>query len=200
MTVTGEAPTRTGAEPGPRLGPAAGPANRGSARGLVVHATGWYLVNRIVTGMALAAALIINGPESRPRDLVTLGDGRWYLLIAENGYQLSPGGDLNLLVAFFPLLPALIRAVDTVAPGGDVAAAIVVCAVAGWAATVAVALLARDIYGDATARRATALFAAFPGTFIYVCGEGRCARHRPESGARARAESDPCERDRARPH
>ena len=45
-------------------------------------------------------------------------DGGWYGNIADQGYVLIEGAQSN--VAFFPLYPMSVRALDTILPGGDI--------------------------------------------------------------------------------
>ncbi|CAN5549875.1 hypothetical protein BH23CHL2_BH23CHL2_00910 [soil metagenome] len=51
-------------------------------------------------------------------------DSGWYLTIASEGYSYDPSYPSS--VAFFPLFPLLIRLVDTVLPGSNVFAALIV--------------------------------------------------------------------------
>lgn len=142
-----------------------------STRQLVLTATRWYLVNRLVAGVALLLAVNLAGARWGWRALLKTGDGVFYLDISRYGYFDLPhrvGGErIFSSIGFFPLLPALIRAFDTVLPGDQLVAGVVVCALAGWAACVAVTLLAREVYDADTARRAAALIACFPGTFAF---------------------------------
>jgi hypothetical protein len=150
-------------------GPAPAPT---STADLVKVATGWYLLNRLVGTIALFLSVNIAGVRFGWRYVLTSADGTYYLGIAKYGYFDLPastptGEKVSSSIGFFPLLPGLIRAFDTVLPGDGLVAATVVCTLAGWAACVAVTLLARDIYDDRTARRAAALIACFPGAFIF---------------------------------
>lgn len=145
---------------------------RFSTLDLVKIATGWYLLNRLVGIIALSLSVNLAGSRFGWTHLLKTGDGNFYLGISKYGYfELTPSAEAGERVyssiGFFPLLPALIRAVDTVLPGGALVAGTVVCTVAAWAACVAVTLLAREVYGDGAARRAAALIACFPGAFIF---------------------------------
>lgn len=152
---------------------AAGPADPASTTlDLVKVATGWYLLNRLVGTVALFLSVNLAGARFGWTYLLTTGDGRFYLGISKYGYFDLPtsadaGERVYSSIGFFPLLPGLIKGVDTVLPGGALLAATVVCTLAGWAACVAVTLLAREVYGDRTARRAAALIACFPGAFVF---------------------------------
>lgn len=142
-----------------------------STRDLVWSATRWYLLNRVVATVALVLSVTLAGARFGWRSILSTGDGSFYLGISRYGYfdlpRLPAGERVFSSIGFFPLLPALIRAFDAVLPGDALAAAVVVCFITGWLACVAVTLLAREIYGDETARRAAALIACFPGTYIF---------------------------------
>lgn len=143
-----------------------------STRDLVATATRWYLLNRLVATIALFLSVNLAGARFGWRYLLSTGDGNFYVGISKYGYfdlptSAAAGERVYSSIGFFPLLPALIKAFDAVLPGDALAAGIVVCAIAGWAACVAVTLLAREYYGDDTARRAAALIACFPGTFVF---------------------------------
>jgi hypothetical protein len=139
---------------------------------LVRTATGWYLLNRLVGTVALYLSVNLAGVRFGWRYILTTGDGRFYLGIAKYGYfglptSTAAGERVYSSIGFFPLLPGLIRAADAVLPGDGLVAATVVCTIAGWAACVAVTLLAREVYDAAAARRAAALIACFPGAFVF---------------------------------
>ena len=148
------------------------PGDRSTTAHLVKVATGWYLLNRLVGTIALFLSVNLAGSRFGWNSLLTTGDGSFYLGISKYGYFEMPsfeaaGERVFSSIGFFPLLPALIRAFDLVLPGGALVAGTVVCTLAGWAACVAVTLLAREVYDEATARRAAALIACFPGAFIF---------------------------------
>ena len=147
-------------------------AGRSSTADLVKVATAWYLLNRLVGTIALFLSVNLAGARFGWRYLLTTGDGRFYLGISKYGYFDLPtsadaGERVYSSIGFFPLLPGLIRAVDTLLPGDALVAGTVVCSVAAWAACVAVTLLAREVYDDRAARRAAALIACFPGAFVF---------------------------------
>ena len=157
------------AEPSETGGPAAAPV--ASTRDLVAAATRWYLLNRLVATVALILSVHLAGSRFGWRHLLSTGDGRFYLDISRFGYFDVPsrvdGERVFSSIGFFPLLPGLIRVFDTVLPGDELLAGIVVCSLAGWAACIAVTFLAREVYDADTARRAAALIACFPGTFVF---------------------------------
>ena len=90
-------------------------------------------------------------------------DGSWYVQIARHGY-----GDQSGVMAFFPGYPMSIRLVAAVTGLSDSAAAVV--AALAWGALAAVLLWAlSSALGDRSfADRSTALFAFFPGSFVFT--------------------------------
>lgn len=104
-------------------------------------------------------------------DVLTSWDGLWYLRLVRLGYPTSVRPDVTYDVAdaraaFFPAYPALVRWIDAVLPGGDVAAALFLNVVLGGLAMLACGLLARRAFGEAVAIRAMVLVALFPGSFV----------------------------------
>lgn len=105
--------------------------------------------------------------------ILTRWDGRWYLIIAERGYQSELPKTINYnfddggaAIAFYPLYPYLARWFDYVFPGGLVHAMLGLNVVLGAIAVVLVGLLARRLYGVDVARRAMVLFCLFPGSVV----------------------------------
>ncbi len=134
-----------------------------------------YLACRVLTvvGVAVADRTTHN---SIVADLTTW-DGAWFLRVVRHGYPAHlpmVGGHVAANpIAFFPLLPLVVRGLDSLGfdPG---VAALVLSGVTGATAVVAVGSLAHRMAGDAPARRAALLFAVFPGTFAFsfVYSEG----------------------------
>ena len=131
-----------------------------------------YGASRLATGMMLFAARRPGHP------FASAWDATWYLEVARRGYPASlaaaPGADLQRL-AFFPLLPLLLRL--TGATSGP--AALAVALLVGFAATCLVWLLTRTLVGErdgdaaaahAAAGRAAALFCFFPGALVLSIG------------------------------
>jgi len=115
-------------------------------------------------------------PQSTRRlieDVFLRWDGRWYRLIAEEGYQSELPDRISYIpnnggatVAFFPLYPYLARWFDLVFPGDIVHALLGVNVVLSIIAVVLVGLLARDVFDIETAERAMVLFCLFPGAVV----------------------------------
>ncbi len=95
---------------------------------------------------------------------------RWdtghYLRIAEFGYT----ADRPDTHAFFPLYPLLIRAVDTITPGGPLVAAIVVSHLALIAALIVLHRLTAMEFDTPTADRALLYLLAWPAAFFLASG------------------------------
>ncbi|MFL5272321.1 MAG: mannosyltransferase family protein, partial [Anaeromyxobacteraceae bacterium] len=104
-------------------------------------------------------------------------DTYWYLNVAMNGYL--PPADLvrtQSNLAFFPLYPALIRAVHGLLPwawqgvAASFAVAVALANVLAVAALAAFYLLVRDVWRDPRlARRAVVYLLAFPAGFFLSC-------------------------------
>jgi len=104
-------------------------------------------------------------------DVLTSWDGIWYMRIVRNGYPavVRPNVtyDMNDARAeFFPLYPTLVRWLDTVLPGGDSLAALVLNLMLGAAAVWLVGIIARDLFGPAVGERSMLLMSLFPGSFV----------------------------------
>ncbi len=104
-------------------------------------------------------------------DVLTSWDGLWYLAVARDGYPTSIPENVNFeqmeaRAAFFPMFPGAIRLADSLVPGGDTVAALLLNLVLGALAVLLVGLLAREIADTTVATRAMVLFAVFPGSFV----------------------------------
>jgi hypothetical protein len=132
-----------------------------------------YGASRLITTFAVLLAALAS--RQSVHQILTVWDGRWYERIALNGYPTSvPQGDFyahtgrqaQSSVAFFPLYPLLMRALDTILPGGADVAGVVLSLLFGALATVLVWLLADKVAGRQVADRAAVLFAFSPGAFV----------------------------------
>lgn len=143
----------------------AGPAARAAppVAGLL-RALGVFAASRAVVLVALWLASRLR-PELTMGAAVSGWDGGWYLLAAEQGYpsELPEGAST---IAFFPLYPALVRAVAEVPGLTPIGAGVVVGGLAGLAAAAVIWVLARHLAGEEAADRTVALFAFFPGSFV----------------------------------
>ncbi len=132
---------------------------------------GWWAAGRM---LVVVPAIVLHslGPrgfiarEEQTHLLGALGawDGRWYDIVAANGYLLVPGRQSD--PAFFPLFPLLLRLAHAFGVG-YVTAGVVIANVTFLAALVAFEALTRELLGAATARRATVYLALFPLGFVF---------------------------------
>lgn len=112
------------------------------------------------------------GSALRPMlDVLTSWDGLWYMDIVRNGYPRTVPQDVTYHMdearaAFFPLFPILGRAADTILPGGDSMAVLVLNTFFGFVAVVLIGLLGERLYGERVGRTTTTLVAMFPGSFV----------------------------------
>lgn len=142
-----------------------------------------YLVSRIcvLAGAAIRASQItIDAREDGEAEesavnlissVFTSWDGRWYLELVRQGYPDNIPANITYeqteaRAAFFPMYPGAVRVVDSVLPGGDTIAALLLNFLLGAVAVVLVGLLARRVFSAPVAARAMVLFAVFPGSFV----------------------------------
>lgn len=132
-----------------------------------------YGASRLITMLAVALSALA-GRHSL-HYVFTVWDGRWYERIARSGYPTAvPQGDfyagtgrhVQSEIAFFPLYPVLVRALDAVLPGGADVAGVVLSFITGAVGTVLVWLIADKVAGRPAADRAAVLFAFSPGAFV----------------------------------
>jgi Mannosyltransferase (PIG-V) len=90
-------------------------------------------------------------------------DALWFLRIAEDGYEDGDGS-----AAFYPLYPALIRAMSPVLGGAPLAAALLVSNLAFLGALIALYFLTASERSETTARRAVLYTAVFPTSFFFL--------------------------------
>ena len=143
-------------------------SSRNEWRRAVAVGIGAFVVSRLIVlfGAYTRAAQVVTDRQSRgnpfPQStrpmieaIFTQWDGKWYRMIAENGYPSELPERITYItgngatVAFFPVYPILARWFDVVFPGGIVHALLGVNVVLSVAAVVLVGLLARDLYGVA---------------------------------------------------
>jgi hypothetical protein len=108
-------------------------------------------------------------------DVLSTWDGWWYRQIAEHGYdpRLVPvqGGDGHWSMeensaAFFPLYPALIRAVSAVTGLGSYGAGLTVAVAASFAAALGIYAVVSGLAGEQVGLLAAALWAVWPGSGV----------------------------------
>jgi hypothetical protein len=146
---------------------------------LVIAAVAMGVVHIFGAHTALAGA---HNWELMPLTHSTLGsemsnwDGKWYLLTTQTGYYhhvvMHPGSYTTL--GFMPLYPMLMWLLAHVLPIGDFGAGLAVAMIGGAIATVLIAKLAAEWWGEQRARRAITFWCLFPGTVVFsmVYSEG----------------------------
>ncbi|MEV1026061.1 hypothetical protein [Streptomyces sp. NPDC050264] len=149
---------------------ASGPARRWppKPRG-VLRALAVFAAVRL-TGVAVVAVFDHAVGRSLSKTLMHSWDSRWYLSIAEHNYghhwRESASGLLQTDYAFFPLYPALIRAVATVLRLSVGEAALVVAWAAALAAAYGVYAVVHHLHGVAVATVTVALWAMLPHSVV----------------------------------
>lgn len=156
----------------PPAGPARGPRTPGSraaaalraaAPALAVYAGARALGLLAFWAAASAAGKDPLGPLSGRWDSV------WYQRIAENGYRYTvtlPDGSVHSDLAFFPLLPALERAVSAVTPLTPGGAGLLVAWTAGLLAAWGIFAVGAHLRGRRTGVVLAALWGVYPTAFV----------------------------------
>lgn len=102
---------------------------------------------------------------------LSIWDGAWFLRAVNHGYPSQlPMADGHVLanpIALFPLFPLCMRALSVVTGVSAAAVGLVLSALAGMAAVVAVGRLALEYTDRPRAERAALLFALAPGSFVF---------------------------------
>ena len=144
-------------------------------RPLATPLLAWAL-SRLISGVAIAVANHLRGQGHRVIDALHLWDGNWYIAAAE-GYALPDTTVPDMTqtdIAFFPLFPVLVKATQAVTGLTMLGAGVLVTAVTGALAIVAIWLLVDRISGREVADRSALLLAFFPGsialTLVYSEG------------------------------
>jgi hypothetical protein len=158
----------------------------------LIRPLGLYLASRLVVYAAIGVVIMLqvgastrhfnvgwfpSHPTSHPLfEALGMWDGGWYLHIVSHGYdtQLHPVGAYLPSVAFFPLLPLVVKATAFVTGLKALHAGILTVFVTGAVASVCVWLFVRHLTDGPTADRATALWCFFPGamTLSFIYSEG----------------------------
>ena len=136
----------------------------------------WYLALR---GAVLVVLICLN-PFTHEGLLnkLTRWDSAWYLQAAMHGYpahlEVVNGVVQPNTIAFFPLLPLLIRMLHTVTFLPYSVCGVLISVVSGLAAVLSVGVLVAKFRPRTDALRAALLFCVFPGTFVFsmVYAEG----------------------------
>ncbi len=104
-------------------------------------------------------------------DNLSIWDGTWFLRAVHHGWPshlpMAHGQVLASPVAFFPLLPIVLRTIAVLTGLNAAVVGLVVSGVTGLSALVAIATLAREFAGEVKAERAALLIALSPGSFVF---------------------------------
>ncbi|NES31033.1 hypothetical protein GCE86_03965 [Micromonospora terminaliae] len=121
-----------------------------------------YVVVRLV-GLVTLYVWARNVGE-RPGSLLTESDGRWYLGIAEHGYDAFERTQSNM--AFFPLYPHLVGALEPLTPLGARNTALAVAAVGALAAAWGLFAVGEHVYDRRVGILLAVLWGALPHSIV----------------------------------
>lgn len=118
---------------------------------------GWWALGR-------AAVFATAFAVQRHGNVLEAWDGRWYRLVASDGYLLVPGRQSD--PAFFPLYPVLLRGAHALG-FGYTTGGVVISNCAFLVVLAAMYVLTRDLLGDAMARRTVVYLSILPLGFVF---------------------------------
>jgi len=128
-----------------------------------------YLIVRVLTLLAVVVADVFT--HSGVVHDLSIWDGAWFLRAVEHGWPshlpIAQGHVLANPVAFFPLLPLLIRGVADVTRLSPPVVGLLLSALTGLSALLSIGFLTREFAGEEKAERAALLFAVAPGAFVF---------------------------------
>ncbi|HET9094699.1 MAG TPA: hypothetical protein VFN36_06385 [Solirubrobacteraceae bacterium] len=146
---------------------------------LVIAAVSMALVDTLGSHTGIAGAHTWEGTLLWHSTLATEmsnWDGKWYLMTAAQWYyhHVAMGAGQYTTLGFMPLYPMAMWLLAHLLPIGDFGAGLAISMVGGGVATVLMAKLAEQWWGEERARRAIALWCVFPGTVVFsmVYSEG----------------------------
>ncbi|MFJ9678532.1 hypothetical protein ACIRP2_10795 [Streptomyces sp. NPDC101194] len=131
-------------------------------------ALGAYAAVRL-TGLVVLAVAASRADKSPLHLLGGRWDSVWYQRIAENGYGYTvtlPDGGVHPDLAFFPLLPALERAVAELTPLSPAGAGLLVAWVASLLAAWGIFAVGAHLYGRRAGVLLAALWGVYPTAFV----------------------------------
>src|SRR5579872_6077928 len=132
----------------------------------------WWGLSRLLVFVPAIVSQAVGWPqrtpsfESRPLDLLTSWDGRWYRAVANHGYLVLPGAGRQNDTAFFPLYPVALRVLRELGLSLN-AGGLLLANVAFLVALVALYELSRHWVAEADARRTVVYAALFPFGFVF---------------------------------
>ncbi len=146
---------------------------------LALAAGAMLLIDTVGSHTALAHA---HNWQGHPLDTSSLGtlfsnwDGKWYLTTAATWYyhHVDPNAGAYTTLGFMPLYPMAIWLVAHILPIGNLGAGLAISIIGGGIATVLIAQLAAEWWGEQVSRRAIRFWCFFPGTIVFsmVYSEG----------------------------
>ncbi|MFI8518515.1 hypothetical protein ACIGEZ_11925 [Streptomyces sp. NPDC085481] len=131
-------------------------------------ALGGYAATRLLGLAALAVASAATGEDGWHR-LKGRWDSVWYTRIAEHGYGYEvtlPGGAVHADLAFFPLFPALERAVSAVLPVDAATAGLLLSWAASLAAAWGIHAVGAHVAGPRAGVVLAVLWGVYPTAFV----------------------------------
>ncbi|MEU7111244.1 hypothetical protein [Streptomyces sp. NPDC046182] len=131
-------------------------------------ALGGYAATRVIGLAILAFAAAATGKDGLHR-LSGRWDSVWYVRIAENGYGYEvtlPNGSVHSDLAFFPLFPALERALSTVLPVDAATAGLLVSWTASLAAAWGIYAVGSHVAGRQAGVVLAVLWGVYPTAFV----------------------------------
>ncbi|MEU9700859.1 hypothetical protein [Streptomyces sp. NPDC047981] len=131
-----------------------------------------YLAVRLLGLLVLGRWAHLRGDGIWPT-LATSWDSRWYLAIADHGYAPGPPGeptDGHRPMAFFPLYPALIKAVAALTPGSRASVGLVLAVLCSLAAAWGIFAVGDRLYGRRVGTVLAVLWGALPVALVQWMG------------------------------
>ncbi|MFJ6431106.1 hypothetical protein [Streptomyces sp. NPDC091416] len=159
-------PQVTAARPRPDRPPVRGRA--AAALVTAAPALGAYAAVRMVGLVVFWAAASAAGKDA-PHLLSERWDSVWYQRVAENGYGYTvtlPDGGIHSDLAFFPLLPALERAIAEMTPLGLAGAGLLVAWSAGLLAAWGIFAVGARLHGRRAGVVLATLWGVYPTAFV----------------------------------
>jgi hypothetical protein len=132
-----------------------------------------WIISHIGYAMLFSIAFWSSGRAPGSRNILAPWDhwdSNWFTQIATLGYTDRNCADPGCTTAFFPLYPMLVRAVDVVAPGGALPAALAVSNMALLGALIMLYRLVERDFGNVLADRTAWYLMAFPTAFFLSVG------------------------------
>lgn len=133
------------------------------------RAVALYVIGRLAT-LLFVALVDLFTHHGLSNDL-SIWDGAWFLRAVHFGYPAHlPVGHGHVLanpVAFFPLLPILMRAGAALCGVSAASVGIMISLLSGLSSVFAVGFLTREFAGGVKAERAAQLYAVSPGAFVF---------------------------------